>query len=187
MLTRWGRFVHRARWWVVVLALAPLTPWLWLTPASHLDESVVPPGMESVRAVQLLDDELSPKPPSFGLVLSHPTLRTSEPAFREAAERALAPLRGDARVKRVRTTWDAGDPRWVSTDGRRAIAMVELHGRAPAFASMVVPSAPPEIYESLRAQVRSDVVEILPFGPVALNHDFTVMVKADLHRAELVV
>jgi RND superfamily putative drug exporter len=187
MLSRWGRLVHRARWWVIVLALAPLTPWLWLTPASRLDESVVPPGMESVRAVRLLDEELSPKPPSFGLILSHPTLRASEPAFREAAERALAPLRNDARVKRVRTAWEPADPRWLSTDGRRAVAMVELHGRAPAFASMVVPSAPPEIYESLRGQVRSDVVEILPFGPVALNHDFTLMVKADLHRAELVV
>jgi RND superfamily putative drug exporter len=187
MLSRWGRVVHRGRWWVVVLALAPLTPWLWLTPASHLDESVVPPGMESVRAVRLLDDELSPKPPSFGLILSHPTLTTSEPAFREAADRAVAPLRRDARVKRVRTAWESGDRRWVSKDGRRAVAMVELHGRAPAFASMVVPSAPPEIYEALRAQVGSDSLEILPFGPVALNHDFTQMVKADLRRAELVV
>jgi uncharacterized membrane protein YdfJ with MMPL/SSD domain len=186
MLSRWGRIVHRARWWLLLLALVPLAPWLWLTPASHLDESVVPPGMESVQAVRLLDEELSPKPPSFGLILSHPTLRASEPAFREAAERALAPLRADPRVKRVRT-WETGDARWMSTDGRRGAVIVELHGRAPAFASMVVPSAAPEIYEALRAQVRSDTLEILSFGPVALNHDFTQMVKADLRRAELVV
>jgi uncharacterized membrane protein YdfJ with MMPL/SSD domain len=187
MLSRWGRVVHRTRWWLVVLALAPLMPWLWLTPASHLDESVVPPGIESVRAVRLLDEDLSPKPPSFGLILSHPTLSTSEPAFRAAAERAVAAVRLDPRVKRVRTGWESGDARWVSTDGHRAVAMVELHGRAPAFASMVVPSAPPEIYEALRAQVRSESLEILPFGPLALNHDFTQMVKADLRRAELVV
>jgi RND superfamily putative drug exporter len=186
MLSRWGHVVHRVRWWVVVLALVPLTPWLWLTPAGHLDESVVPPGMEAVRAVRLLDEELSPKPPTFGLILSHPTLSASEPAFREAAERALAPLRADARVKRVRT-WETGDARWVSKDGRRGVVMVELHGRAPAFASMVVPSAPPEIYEALRGQVRSDTLDIVAFGPVALNHDFTQMVKADLRRAELVV
>jgi len=186
MLSRWGHGVHRARWWVVLLALVPLTPWLWLTPASHLDESVVPPGMESVRAVALLDAELSPRPPSFGLIVSHPMLRASEPGFLEAAERALAPLRADARVKRIRT-WQTGDARWVSKDGRRGVAMVELHGRAPAFASMVVPSAPPEIYEALRAQARSDTLEILPFGPMALNYDFTQMVKADLRRAELVV
>jgi len=187
VLNRWGHTVHRIRWWIVGLALLPLTPWLWVTPATHLDESVVPPGMESVRAVKLLDEQLAPKPPSFGLIFTHPTLRSAEPAFREAAERALAPLRGDARVKRVRTAWDTGDPRWVSRDGRRAVAMVELQGRAPAFASMVVPSAPPEVYEALRARIRSDTLEILPFGPVALNHDFTQMVKDDLRRAELVV
>jgi RND superfamily putative drug exporter len=187
MLSQWGHTVYRIRWWIVGLALLPLTPWLWVTPATHLDESVVPPGMESVRAVQLLDKELAPKPPSFGLIFSHPTLRASEPAFREAAERALAPLRGDSRVKRVRTAWETSDPRWLSEDGRRAVAMVELHGRAPAFASMVVPSAPPEVYEALRARVHSDTLEILPFGPVALNHDFTQMVKDDLRRAELVV
>ena len=186
MLSRWGRVVHRARWWFVALGLLPLTSWIWLTPATHLDESVVPPGMESVRAVRILDQELAPKPPSFGLILSHPTLRASDPGFREAAERAVAPLRRDARVKRLRT-WETGDAKWVSKDGRRAVVMVELQGRAPAFASMVVPSAPPEIYEALRAQVRSDTLEILAFGPVALNYDFTQMVKADLRRAELVV
>jgi putative drug exporter of the RND superfamily len=187
MLSRWGHLVHRLRWWIVPLALLPLTTWLWVTPATHLDESVVPPGMESVRAVQLLDAELAAKAPTFGLIFSHSTLGAGTPAFRDAAERALAPLRRDARVKRVRTAWDGGDLRWVSVDGRRAVAMVELHGRAPAFASMVVPSAPPELYEALRSLVRSDALDILPFGPVALNHAFTQMVKDDLRRAELVV
>jgi RND superfamily putative drug exporter len=179
--------VHRVRWWIVALAVLPLTPWLWVSPASHLDESVVPPGMESVRAVRLLDEELAPRPPAFGLIFSHPTLDATEPAFRDAVDRALSPLRHDPRVSHVRVPWDAGDPRWVSRDGRRVVAMVELQGRAPAFASMVVPSAPPEIYEALYGRVRSDTLEILPFGPVALNHDFTQMVKRDLRRAELVV
>jgi uncharacterized membrane protein YdfJ with MMPL/SSD domain len=187
MLRRWGHVVHRFRWWILVLSVVPLSPWLWVSPATHLDESVVPPGMESVRAVQILDEELAPRSPSFGLILGHPTLPTTDPAFREAAERALEPLRRDARVKRVRTAWDTGDGRSVSIDGRRALATVELHGRAPAFASMVVPSASPELYDALRALVRSDTLEILPFGPVALNRDFTQMVKNDLHRAELVV
>ena len=186
MLSGWGRVVHRARWWLLVLAVLPLAPWLWLRPAEHLDESVVPPGMESVQAVRLLDEELSPKPPTFGLIFSHPTLSASDPAFRDAADRALAPLRRDPRVKRLRT-WETGDAKWVSRNGRRAVVIVELQGRAPAFASMVVPSAPPEVYAALRAQVRSDTLEILPFGPAALNHDFTEMVKADLRRAELVV
>jgi len=42
-------------------------------------------------------------------------------------------------------------------------------------------------YPTLRQRVRSDTLEILAFGPMALNHDFTEMVKDDLRRAELVV
>src|SRR6267143_91942 len=117
MLAAWGHAIHRLRWWLVALSLLPLTLWLAVTPGERLDESVVPPDMESVRAVRLLDEE-------------------------------LAPRRNDRRVARIRTPWDgpAPDPRSISADGRRAAVIVEVEGRAPAFASMVVPSAPPDLY-----------------------------------------
>jgi RND superfamily putative drug exporter len=189
MLAAWGRAVHRLRWWLVALSLLPLLLWLGVTPGERLDESVVPPEMESVRAVRLLDEELAPRPPSFGLIFSSATLAATDPRFVAEVERALAPLRRDHRVTRLRTPWDGPrpDPRQLGKDGRRAAVIVEVEGRAPAFASMVVPSAPPGLYSALRGQVRADTLEILPFGPMALNHDFTEMVKADLHRAELVV
>src|SRR5947207_6149396 len=189
MLASWGRVVHRLRWWLVALSLLPLALWLGVVPGERLDESVVPPEMESVRAVRILDDELAPRPPSFGLIFSSATLSATDPRFVAEVRRALVPLRGDPRVARIRTPWDgpAPDPRSISADGRRAAVMVELVGRAPAFASMVVPSAPPELYPTLRQRVRSDALEILPFGPMAVNHDFTEMVKDDLRRAELVV
>jgi len=189
MLASWGRAVHRLRWWLVALSLLPLTLWLGVPSGERLDESVVPPDMEAVRAVRLLDEDLAPRPPSFGLIFSSPSLRATDPRFVAEVRRALAPLRNDRRVARIRTPWDgpAPDARAISADGRRAVVMVELKGRAPAFASMVVPSAPPELYLALRKQVRSDTLEILPFGPMALNHDFTEMVKNDLRRAELVV
>jgi len=189
MLAFWGRAVDRLRWWLVALSLLPLTLWLGVPSGERLDESVVPPDMEAVRAVKLLDEELAPRPPSFGLVFSSPTLSATDPRFVAEVRRALAPLRNDRRVARIRTPWDgpAPDARAISAGGRRAVVMVELEGRAPAFASMVVPSAPPELYPALRTKVRSDTLEILPFGPMALNHDFTEMVRDDLRRAELVV
>ena len=61
------------------------------------------------------------------------------------------------------------------------VAMVELHGRAPAFASMWCRRPRPDLYEAY-VFVRSDALEVLPFGPVALNHDFTQMVKDDFAR-----
>jgi RND superfamily putative drug exporter len=189
MLAAWGGAVHRWRWWLVALSLLPLMLWLGVTPGERLDESVVPPDMEAVRAVRLLDEDLAPRPPSFGLIFSSATLRADDPRFVDEVKRALAPLRGDRRVARVRTPWDGPVPnaRAISADGRRVAVTVEVAGRAPAFASMVVPSAPPELYPALRRQVRSDTLDVLPFGPMALNHDFTEMVKDDLRRAELVV
>src|SRR5690349_5204688 len=129
MLAAWGRVVPRLRWWLVALSLLPLLLWLGVTP-ERLDESVVPPDMESVRAVRLLDAEVAPRPPSFGLIFSSATQSASDPAFIAAVQRAVAPLRHDRRVTRIRTPWD---------------------------------------------------------GPMALNHDFTEMVRTDLHRAEWVV
>jgi len=189
MLAAWGRAVHRLRWWLVALSLVPLALWLGVPASERLDESVVPPEMEAVRAVRVLDAELAPRPPYFGLIFSSNTLRTNDPRFADAVRGALAPLRNDRRVGRMRTPWDGldPDPRALSSDGRRVAVIVEIVGRAPAFASMVVPSAPAEVYPALRAQVRSDTLEVLPFGPMALNHDFTEMVKDDLRRAEVVV
>jgi RND superfamily putative drug exporter len=189
MLAAWGHVVHRLRWWLVVLSLVPLTLWLGVPTGERLDESVVPPDMEAVRAVRLLDAELAPRPPSFGLIFSSDTLRANDPRFIDAVRRALAPLRSDRRVTRIRTPWDGAvpDERALSSNGHRAAVTIEVEGRAPAFASMVVPSAPPGLYPALRAKVRSDTLDILPFGPMALNHDFTEMVKDDLHRAEVVV
>ena len=189
MLAAWGRAVHRLRWWLVVSSLLPLTLWLGVPSGERLDESVVPPDMEAVRAVRLLDAELAPRPPSFGLIFSSATLRADDPRFVDAVTRALMPLRSEPRVARIRTPWDGPvpDARAISADGRRVAVTVEVHGRAPAFASMVVPSAPPELYPALRRQVRSDSLDVLPFGPMALNHDFTEMVKDDLRRAEVVV
>ena len=64
MLAAWGHAVPRLRWWLVVLSLLPLGLWLGVTSGERLDESVVPPDMEAVRAVRLLDAELAPRPPS---------------------------------------------------------------------------------------------------------------------------
>src|SRR6267143_5736513 len=129
MLASWGRAVHRLRWWLVALSLLPLALWLGVPSGERLDESVVPPDMEAVRAVKLLDEELAPRPPAFGLIFSSPTLRATDPRFVAEVRRALAPLRNDRRVARIRTPWDGPvDARAISADGRQAAVIVELVG-----------------------------------------------------------
>jgi RND superfamily putative drug exporter len=46
---------------------------------------------------------------------------------------------------------------------------------------------PPEVYASLRRQVRSDALEVVGAGGLALNHDFVEVARRDLARAELVI
>ncbi|HEU5195562.1 MAG TPA: MMPL family transporter [Methylomirabilota bacterium] len=190
MLAVWGRVAHRYRWPVLLLSLIPLLPAAWvLRKEPQLEPAVHPPAIEAVRAVELMDRELPGQPPTIGLIFSHPRLTTGDPAFRDAVERALKPLREGKQVTRVRTAWDSNPPEAarISRDSRRTHVTVELKGRAPAFASMTFGGLPPGLYEDIRGQVRSETLEVVAVGVTAMNHDFNEVARGDLRRSELVV
>jgi putative drug exporter of the RND superfamily len=195
MLVGWGRFVHRFRFAVIALSLLSLAPSLWLiVHGGRLATTDVPTTTESGRALDLIGRELPGRPPSFSFVFSSPTLSAKDPAFRREVERALAPLRRDDRVARVVTAYDppvydASVPaaEMISRDGRGALAVVELKGEAAAFSSLEFSVLPPDVYPSLRAKVKTDILEVLPVGNIPLNHDFTEVTRTDLQRAELVI
>jgi RND superfamily putative drug exporter len=180
----------RFRWSLLLLSLLPLLPAAYLlSSGSDLDLEARPPATEAVRAVELMDRDLPGRPPTIGLVFSHATLGATDPAFRAAVERALAPLRADKRVARIRTAWDTQppDPTRLSRDGHRTWVVVELTGRAPAFASMTFGGLSPGLYTAIRSQVRSDTLEVLATGPAAMNYDFYQATRDDLRRSELIV
>ena len=190
MLAAWGRVTHRFRWPVLLLSLVPLLPAAWLLRReAALEVTVRPPDVEAVRAVTLMDRELPGQPPSIGFILGHPRWRATDPEFRAAVERTLAPLRADPRVARIRSPWDntPPDPRRISRDGHRVHVLVELRGRAPAFASMTFGGLPPALYEAIRNQVRSDALDVVAVGVAAMNYDFSRVAREDLRRSELVV
>jgi RND superfamily putative drug exporter len=179
--------VYRRRWLVLIasaLSIAVALP--VIVTRVPLDPPDIPAETESGRALRLIGQDLAAKAPSFTLVFSSPTLSARDPAFRSEVERGVAPLARDRRVARVRTAYD-GLPGGISRDGRRALAVVELHGRASGFASLEFSGIPPDIYPSLRAMVRADTLEILAAGPIALNHDFTEVARADVGRVEVVI
>jgi RND superfamily putative drug exporter len=181
---------YRFRWPLLLLSFVPLLPAAFLlSSGSDLELEVKPPATEAVRAVELMDRELPGRPPTIGLVFSHATLGATDPAFREAVERALAPLRADKRVARIRTAWDTQPPEAtrLSRDEHRTWVTVELTGRAPAFASMTFGGLPPGLYTAIRNQVRSDTLEVFATGPAAMNYDFYQVTREDLRRSELVV
>ena len=193
LLANWGRFVYRARWIVLALSALVLCASVWITHlGARLDPPDIPADSESGRARRLLEKELPDQPPSFSLIFSSDKWQARDAAFRDEVERALAPLRSDPRVARVRTAYDPPGPlpdavTLISRDGRRALATVELRGKAAGFASLEFSGLPPDLYPSLRNLVHSDTLEILAVGNVALNHDFIEVARKDLGRVEALI
>ena len=152
----------------------------------RLDPPDVPAETESGRALARVGKELPPRPPSFNLIFSSSTMPARDPAFRAEVERALEPLARDSRVARVHTAYD-GLPGAVSLDGRRTRVLVELHGRAAGYASLGYSGLPPDLFPALRGLVRSNSLEIVAEGPIALSHDFIDVARQDVGRVEVVI
>ena len=190
MFATWGRFVYRVRWWVMGLSALSLAASLGLmSEGGKLEAATTLTTTESGRAADLIAKELPVRPASFNLILSSKTLRATDPAFRSEVERALAPLREDSRVARVRTAYDAGppDPHYVSRDGHRTLTIVELKERSSGLASLEFSSLPADLYPSLRGKVRSDTLDVVAEGGIPLHRDFIDVAKRDLTRAETVI
>ena len=193
LLARWGRLVYRVRWTVLALSALSLCASLWVIHVGgRLDPPDIPAETESGRARRLLEKELPGQPPSFSLIFSSRTQQALDPAFRDEVERALAPLRRDPRVARLRTAYDPPGPLpaavpLISRDGRRTLVMVELRGTAAGFASLEFSALPPDLYPALRGLVHSETLDVVSVGNVALNHDFTEVARKDLGRVEMLI
>jgi RND superfamily putative drug exporter len=190
MFAAWGGLAYRWRWWLLGLSALSLAVAVGLlSQGGRLEAETILTRTESGRAADLLTKELPGRPASFSLILTSPRLPATDPAFRAEVERVLAPLRADRRVARIRTAYDADplDLRYVSRDGNRILAEVELKDRMSGFASLEFSSLPADLYPSLRALVRSEALEIVAAGSIPLNHDFNEIAKRDLTRAEAVI
>ncbi|MGC8491278.1 MAG: MMPL family transporter [Syntrophobacteraceae bacterium] len=183
MLSSWGRLVYRFRWLVAIVSLLSLLPAAWLTiRGGHLESVMNPTGSESSLALQLMKEQLLPSLPSFGLVFRSPTLHATDPVFRAAVERAIAPLRKDPLVASLDTAYkgDAIRSQLVSQDGHATIVTVKLKNRSASETELAM-----RIYPEVRAKVHSHTLEIAAFGEVVLNHAVTRQAEQDAKNAEL--
>jgi RND superfamily putative drug exporter len=89
-------------------------------------------------------------------------------------------------VARIRTAYQ-GLPGAVSLDGRRTRVLVELHGKTTGYASLGYSGLPADLFPSLRSLVRSDTLEIVAEGSIALSHDFIEVARQDVGRVEAVI
>ena len=164
----WGRFVHRHRWAVLLLSALTLIPSIWLVlRGGTFDNNPVPRFTESGRAIGLIEREL-PKTPAVLRPHSQPRHPPDHgpgvPGRRRRGARA-APRRsprgaGGHALRRPH----AGSPGRVSRDGQRVLATVELKGGPSEFSALSLGQSESGVYPELRAQVRSETLEVLPAG-----------------------
>src|SRR5712692_2089698 len=163
MFLRFGRFVYRRRWQIVVawalLALAslPLAPTL---PAVLKAGGYGDAQLESQRAFDLLARILGWKGNTLVAVFHSDTLATDDPRFVAAADDAVASLPGTPGIGEISTF--ERNPQQVSASHHSAYDTIELVA-SPEEAHRLLPV--------IRGKLRSDVVQVELTGGPAFYSD----------------
>src|SRR2546430_7212130 len=182
MFAWWGQFVYRHRWAVLGVSAVMLAGSIVALFDGGTLKNSGGQNTESGRALALMQDQLPQNGAgsSFVLVFGSDSMAVGDPAFKQAMLTALQPLKADPRVKTVETPFDlpAEQARaMTSTDGHHAFAQVSLKDDYPSAR---------QYYAQLRAEVRSDRLQVLGTGNVAIGSDFDKYLASDLQRAEVV-
>jgi len=186
MFDRWGRFVYRRRWAVLVVSavLLGLSIAGILTGGTLAGNGGFGANLAAGKAAKLIAAEIQPEQAPTGsgmeLVFISSTLTATDPGFQSAVEQAVAPLLGDSRITRVDTPYKlaaAARSSYISKDAHKVLVIVHFKDssiQAQSYLSQVVD----EIYPS--------GLQVLATGQVPINLAFNNTLEQDLQRAEYV-
>lgn len=180
MLARYGRFVYRRRWVMLLVSVGLVALSIGgviYGVSPHFNGS--PTGTEASDADHLISTQLPhTSGSSFELLYSGDSLKVADPAFRSAMERSLSPLQTDPRVTAVNTPYSVPPPGNIalqSKNGHQALAVVEFNdspGNAPSF------------YPDLRAEVGpTGPLRVAATGHDAINQAFSDQLGRDISVA----
>ena len=180
-MARWGRTLVARRIPVLVLAalalLASVVALVTVGPALSSD-GFIDEAAESARVDAQLADEFGRGGEAI-VFLFDADRPVAEPAVREAVEAALAPLGGDPRVTRVLTTWNTGNPGFVSLDGDATSAVAQL---APGLEDPE--GALPELRALVEAPATAAGLAVSVGGGAAIGAAIGTEIEEGLIRAE---
>jgi RND superfamily putative drug exporter len=141
MLYRWGSFVfsHRKRvLFVSLLGLLASIAGLATIAPDLSSEGFVDEDAESFRVDETLADEFDRGGDSIVFIFDADR-PVSDPAVRAAVEETLLPLTGDPRFAAVLTTWNTGNPGFVSESGTSTFAVAQIGTGADVLPEDVAP------------------------------------------------
>lgn len=178
MLERYGRFVHRFRWWFFVaslLALAGGGVYAGGVYGSLTQGGFSVPGSESEAADTVINRHLGGNRTSLVVLLSSTRYRVDDPAFRRAATSLFTRLGRQPEVTSLTQYYLIRDQQLVSTDRHSTYALVGLRGGDDRQAATA---------ERLAASLRAPPLQVRLGGAAAVNAESTRYVRQDLTRAE---
>jgi RND superfamily putative drug exporter len=186
MFDRWGRFVYRRRWAMLVVSavLLGLSVAGILTGATLTGNGGFGTNLAAGQAAKLVAAEIQPQAAATGssieLIFSSGTLAATDPAFQTAVEQAVTALSGDSRVTGVDTPYNvpaAAESSYISNDSHKALVVVHLKDSsvvAEGYLSQVL------------AEIHPGALSVVATGDVPINLAFNTTLEQDLKRAEIV-
>src|SRR6266581_3335959 len=185
MFGRWGRFVYRTRWWMLVFSavLLGLSIGGVVTGGTLAGNGNFGAELPAGKASKLIQQEMRPNQATSAgsemtLLFGSSTLVATDDAFKSALEQAVAQMQTDPRVTSVYTPYTVPDPsNLMSRDQHHALVEVQLRDKSSDAA---------KYYHELLAMVHPGPLTVVATGQVPLNDAFNTTLESDVQRGEVV-
>ncbi len=183
MLSSWGSFVYRRRRSVVALSGLSLVAALLLMifAAGSLSSSgFVDRQSESQQVAAQLADEFGRGREQLVFIFDG-TVPVNDASVQAAIEHALEPVNSDPRVTQVLTTWNTGNPAFISHDGKSTYAVALLNVEDDEAIALMN-----ELSPLVAGEVESAGLTLSLAGFPAIGDDIAHEVEEGILRAETV-
>jgi len=184
VFARWGRFVYRFRWAVLVISalLLAVSIVATFTAGTLTDSGSFGADLPAGQAQKLITAEVHPQKKVTGsqvtLIFGSASLTVTDPAYRAALDNALAPLANDTRVTSVSTPFTVpaeAQASYISRDQHEALVIValkDISSRSKGYIPAVL------------AEIHPGNLTMLATGGVLISEAFNKTLEGDLNRAE---
>src|SRR5487761_1824333 len=186
MFDRWGRFVYRRRWAVLIVSavLLGLSVAGVLSGGTLAGNGGFGANLASGQTAKLITDEIQPQQAPTGstmeIIFVSKTLSATDPAYQSALEQTIAPLQTDSRVAGTDTPYNAppiARSSYISNDSHEALVIVHFtdsSAKAQGYVSQVI------------SELHPSGLQMYATGQVPINLAFNNTLEQDLKRAEFV-
>ncbi|HEY8840369.1 MAG TPA: MMPL family transporter, partial [Candidatus Dormibacteraeota bacterium] len=186
MFDRWGRFVYRRRWAVLIVSavLLGLSVAGILAGGTLAGNGGFGANLAAGQTAKLITAEIQPEQAPTGstmeLIFASGTLAATDPSYQSAVEQSIAPLLADSRVAGADTPYSVPPSArlsYISKDSHKALVIVHLRDAsvtAQKYVSQVV------------SEIHPSGLQVYTTGQVPINLAFNNTLEQDLQRAEYV-